>query len=447
MLPQENKYLGFACDLKASRMHQLLTHCFHNFQSSFLNMAVNNLRMLSVATSRPGPWGFWPEAWWLYDSFWVPVTLLRSVLYPCRSLPAGRLATLSSVKVQPRGVGRVRVDGDGTTPRSWPNSFRPKKCMLARLEPSRIFPNTSSNKQSKRSCFRVVLYYCNREIFPGSESPEISVARTRIDRCSNLPPWGSSKLLSVAPRNQWWRRARISQILQQRPRGMRQNSGSGQCWACIAWEPPKSLGWILSLWLVYRSCGPQAIWNLSFHFGWLGVYKFSARYYLLNGVLEIMWVPNLFFGPWDLVKKTKVKKWFGTPTMFQITLPGNWLLLLAICKWDQCNMYAYAICIFTYVRSRACVCKLSLSVRVCMKLLLHTHIYSVYVHSLKPKYVWPSLQAQEHDKTKPYTLEIHFDAFSKTHDDISYKVANVLSCIPVCFLLVLKTSCRWFILL
>ena len=203
-------------------------------------------------------------------------------------------------------------DGDGTPPRSWPNSFRPKKCMLARLEPSRIFPNTSSNKQSKRSCFRVVLYYCNREIFPGSESPEISVARTRIDRCSNLPPWGSSKLLSVAPRNQWWRRPRISQILQQRPRGMQQNSGSGQCWACIAWEPTKSLGWILSLWLVYRSCGPQAIWNLSFHFGWLGVYKhiiifetfpvFSARYYLLNGVLEIMWVPNLFFGPWDLVK-------------------------------------------------------------------------------------------------------------------------------------------------
>ena len=55
MLPQENKYHGFACDLKASRMHQLLTHCFHSFQMSFLNMAANNLRMLSVATSRPGP--------------------------------------------------------------------------------------------------------------------------------------------------------------------------------------------------------------------------------------------------------------------------------------------------------------------------------------------------------------------------------------------------------
>lgn len=109
MLPQENKYHGFACDLKASRMHQLLTHCFHSFQMSFLNMAVNNLRMLSVATSRPGPWGFWPEAWWFYDSFRVPVTLLRSVLYPCRSLPADRLATLASVKVQPRGVGKVRV--------------------------------------------------------------------------------------------------------------------------------------------------------------------------------------------------------------------------------------------------------------------------------------------------------------------------------------------------
>ena len=88
-------------------------------------------------------------------------------------------------------------DGDGTPPRSWPNSFRPKKCMLARLEPSRIFPNTSSNKQSKRSCFRVVLYYCNREIFPGSESPEISVARTRMDRCSNLPPWGKQQASSV----------------------------------------------------------------------------------------------------------------------------------------------------------------------------------------------------------------------------------------------------------
>ena len=389
MLPQENKYHGFACDLKVSRMHQLLTHCFHSFQMSFLNMAVNNLRMLSVATSRPGPWGFWPEAWWFYDSFRVPVTLLRSVLYPCRSLPAGRLATLANVKVQPRGVGRVRVDGDGTPPRSWPNSFRPKTCMLARLEPSRIFPNTSSNKQSKRSCFRVVLYYCNREIFPGSESPEISVARTRIDRCSNLPPLGSSKLLSVAPRNQWWRCPRISQILRQRPRGMQQNSGSGQCWACIAWEPPKSLGWILSLWLVYRSCGPQAIWNLSFHFGWLGVYKhiiifetfpvFSARYYLLNGVLEIMWVPNLFFGPWDLVKKTKVPNDLEPPPCFKSPFQG-----IDCCYWPSVNGIS-AICTHmqsvyshTCAQRLACVKYLSLCACAWNCFYTHTHIY-IYI--------------------------------------------------------------------